>query len=234
MPVIEDIKVSFEAGEAEKIPGLRCRGLMHKRILSMLPEIMGDIERDNLLHPALTYDIVAVKSLSHGVIELEEGTRLHAPLLSHRLAHASELAFGVVTIGNSIAETIDQLFKTGKQLKAVLMEEIANACLYKVSMQFQQRVDERVTKIDLQASGTLAPGDDGFDLGEQERVLALAGAAAINVTLTESFMMKPRHSVSNVIGIGRRMQKWTQIENCSVCAARDRCPHRQTVEALTP
>ena len=234
MPVIHDIDVRFEADEVEKLPGLRCRDLVRKRVLAMLPEIMAGIKRDDLVKPALAYDIVPVKSKSKGVIELEEGTRLHAPLLTHRLARASELAFGVVTIGNAIAESIDQLFKAGEQFKAVLMEEIANACLYKVSMQFQQRVDEVAGKTNLQTSGTLAPGDDGFDLGEQERVLALAGAAGINVTLSGSFMMKPRHSVSNIIGIGRRMPKWTQIENCSVCASRDRCPHRQTLEILSP
>ena len=124
MPVIHDIDVGFEADEVEKLPGLRCRDLMHKRVLSMLPEIMAGIKRDNLIHPALAYNIVPVKSLSNGVIELEEGTRLHAPLLTHRLARASELAFGVVTIGSAIAESINQLFKTGKQLKAVLVEEI--------------------------------------------------------------------------------------------------------------
>jgi len=174
-----------------------------------------------------------VKSLSNGVIELEQGTRLHAPLLVHRLARASGLAFGVATIGNAFAETIEQLFKAGQQFKAVLMEEIANACLYKVSMQFQQRVDDEAGLINLQTSGTLAPGDEGFDLSGQEQVLALADAAAIHVSLSASFMMKPRHSVSNVIGIGRRMQKWTQIENCSVCKSRERCPHRQGIEVLT-
>lgn len=233
MPVIHDIDVGFAAGEVEKLPGLRCRGLMHKRVQSMVTEIMDDIEKHNLLQPALAYGIVPVKFLSNGVIELEQGTRLHAPLLAHRLARASALAFGVATIGNAFAETIEQLFKAGQQFKAVLMEEIANACLYKVSLQFQRRVDAEVDRTNLQASGTLAAGDEGFDLSEQEQVLALAGATAINVSLSESFMMKPRHSLSNVIGIGRRMQKWTQIENCSVCKSRERCPHRQSIEVLS-
>ncbi len=233
MPVIRDIDGSLEAEEVEKLPGFRCRGLMDKRVLSTLPEIMDDIERRKLIRPLLAYGIAPVKSINRGVIELEQGTRLHAPLLTHRLARASSLAFGVATIGNAIADTIGQLFKAGKQFKAVLMEEIANACLYKVSMQFQQEVDEVAGETSLQASGTLAPGDSGFDLGEQDRVLALAGATCINVSLTDSFMMKPRHSVSNVIGIGRRMKKWTNAESCSTCPAYDRCQHRLAIAELS-
>ncbi len=233
MPVIHDIDVSLEAEEVEKLPGFGRRGPMDKRIRSTLPEILDDIERCNLLRPSLAYGVVPVKSIGRGVIELDQGRRLHAPLLTRRLARASSLAFGVATIGNAIAETIGQLFNAGKQFKAVLMEEIANACLYKVSMQFQQRVDEVAGETGLQTSGTLAPGDSGFDLGEQDRVLALAGAKRIGVSLTGSLMMKPRHSISNVIGIGQRMKKWTKAESCSTCPAYDRCQHRLTVAELS-
>lgn len=231
MPIIRDIEVSLDTNEVEEIPGLICRGRMHKRLLATLPEIIADIETDNLIQPALTYDIVSVKSKNKGVIELEEGTCLHAPLLSHHLAQATEIAFGVVTIGNVIGEVMNQLFKTGKQLKAVVMEELANAYLYKLSTRLQQIVDEKAAAETLQASGTLAPGDDGFDMSEQIHVLRLAGAAGINVNLSKSLMMKPRHSLSNVIGIGRRMRKWTQIENCYRCKARNHCPHRLALEA---
>jgi hypothetical protein len=234
MPAIHDFKLTLDASEVKGVPGLRCRGLMQKRVLSMLPEIVGDIEQANLVNPAMAYGSVAVKSRNHGMIELEDGTRLHAPLVAHRLARASKLVFGVVTIGNTITVAIDQLFRTGKQLKAVLMEEIANAYLYKLGMCLQQLIDEQASRESLQASGTLAPGDEGFDLSEQEPVLALAGAAAINVTLSESFMMKPRHSISFVTGIGRRMRKWTQLENCADCAASDRCQYRHSVAGLSP
>lgn len=232
MPVIYDIDAGFAADEVERLPGLLCRGRLHKHVLPMVTEILDDIEKHHLLQPALAYGIVPVKSKSNGVIELEQGSRLYAPLLAHRLARASGLAFGVATIGSAIAETIEQLFRAGRQFKAVLMEEIANACLYKVSMQFQQRVDDEAGLTNLQTSGTLAPGDEGFDLSGQDQVLALSGAAAIHVSLSGSFMMKPRHSVSSVIGIGRRMQKWTQIENCSMCKSRERCPRRQSIGVL--
>lgn len=230
MPVIQDIQVSLNANEAGKIPGLRCRGLMQQRVLDMLPDIIGDISNDNLIQPALAYNIIPVKSKNRDVVELEQGTCLHAPLLVHRLARASRLAFAVVTIGNTIAETINHLFKTGMQLKAILMEELANAYLFKLNMYLQQLVDEAAAAETLVASGALAPGDDGFDVTEQASVLKLAGAADINVSLSRSFMMKPRHSVSHVIGIGRKMQRWTQVENCAECAARDRCPYRHTAE----
>ncbi len=234
MPIIDDIDISFEAGELEKLPGLQCRSKISKRMSAMVSEIIADITQDNLIHPSFTYGIVPVQSMHRGTIELEQGTRLYAPLLAHRLERATSLAFGVATIGNAISETIDQLFQAGKQFKAILMEEIANAYLYKVSMQLQHQVEEAAGTQDLQTSGTLAPGDDGFDLDEQDRVLALAGAAGINVSLSESFMMTPRHSISNVIGIGQRMPSWTQLENCSLCAARDRCRHQHSIKALSP
>lgn len=229
MPVIVDINIGLNAEEAVTIPGLRCRGLMQKRILSLLPGIFDEIKQSSLVRPAIAWEIVEVETIKDGVMKLHDGSRLQAPLLSHRMRRASRLAFIVATLGEGIGRHINGLFNSGQQLKAILTEEIANAWLFRVSQLSQEWVDKEAAKTGLQASGSLSPGDEGFPLQGQAQVLEQSGAARLGIALSEYSMMTPRHSLSSVIGLGRRMQRWTQVENCAECRARDRCPHRHTL-----
>jgi cobalamin-dependent methionine synthase I len=232
MPLIHDLPVSLSVDEVKAIPGLRSRGAMHKRVQILLPEILNEIETANLIQPAIVYEVVEIKAKGDREVVLNDNSRLLSPLVAHRLKRASRLVFAVATIGKTIDTFITDLFSSGKHLKALVTEELTNACLHKVSIQIQQRIDTEASRLQLQASGFLAPGDEGFPIGQQRHVLRLAGARQINITLSETSMMTPRHSVSKVIGLGRHMRKWTQVESCAECASRDRCPHRQTVAVM--
>jgi len=157
---------------------------------------------------------------------LENGDILVAPLLAHRIAGASHILFGVATIGSAMAETVRRCFTQGNSLKAILMEQLANAALFETINRLQTLAEKRASAVGLTASGPLSPGDhEGFSLDQQATVLKLAGATKIDIAMTQTGQMNPVHSISVVIGLGTSMRKWTKVDDCRICRSRDRCCH---------
>ena len=234
MPVVNNLNIEFQIQDADKLKSLSSTGSMHPRIRGMFPEILAFLHDAGVAAPRISYEIVEIDSIQPGIITLQGGRTLLSPLLSHRLAGAMYMAFGVATIGKTPAETISEWFAGRHHVKAFVLEEIANALLFKVSEKLHQTIEEQAALMGLSASGTASPGDhDGFEINQQQTVLELAGADAIGIKITSTNQMDPVHSISIVSGIGSNMKKWSRADNCSICRAREKCVHRLNYEELT-
>ena len=234
MPVVDNFTIEFQIQDADKLKSLSYTGSMHPRIRGLLPEILAYLHEADLVVPAISYEIVKIDSIKPGLISLRGGNTLLTPLLSHRLAGASYISFGVTTIGTGIAKTVSRWFAEGRHVKAYVLEEIANALLFKVSEKLQELIETQAALLGLSTGGPVSPGDhDGFEIDQQKTVLALAGAGAIGIKMTSTNQMDPVHSVSFVSGIGRKMKKWSRADNCSICRAREKCIHRLNYQELT-
>ena len=226
MPVIRNISADLDIQKLQELAAVNGNSPISARLEGLLPEILIDINRNKLIVPSMCYEIVAVHKITPGKITLNNGDILEAPLLAHRIARASHILFGVTTIGCAMAKTVRQCFKNGRNVKAVLMEEIANAALFETTNGLHSLAEEQARCMELNASGPLSPGDhEGFGLDQQATVLALAGAESLGITMAQTGQMWPIHSVSFVIGLGKQMQEWKRIDDCRICGSRDKCRH---------
>lgn len=233
MPQVNNFQVEFQLEEADKLKSLSCTGSMHPRIRGMFPEILAYLHDRGLVTPRMAYEIVDIDSIEPGCISLRGGKKLLSPLLSHRLAGAVSMSFGVATIGKAVAGTISDWFADGRHVKAFVLEEIANALLFRVSEKLHELIEEEAAGMGLSVSGALSPGDhDGFDIEQQKAVLTLAGAGTVGINMTSTNQMDPVHSISFISGVGEKMQKWSRADNCSICRAREKCVHRLNYEEL--
>ena len=234
MPVINDQTTGLDIPRLEGLAGLNVCRPSNLRIKNLLPEILADINDTTLLEPAKSYEVVAVRKIAPGKITLDSGVTLDAPLLAHRMARASQILFGVATIGGAMAEAVRRCFRDGRTVKAILMEEVANAALFETANGLHSLAEEQASLMGLSTSGPLSPGDhDGFGLDQQASVLALAGADNLGITMTQTGQMYPIHSASVVIGLGKNMRKWTRIDDCRTCRSRDKCGHyRRASESI--
>jgi len=234
MPVVNDFNIDFQIQDAEKLKSLNYTGTLHPRIRGMIPEILDYIHDNNLVEPVVSYETVKIDTINSGIFSLDGGESLYSPFLTHKLARATHLVFGVATIGNSINETITQWFSDRSHVKAFVLEEIANTLLFRVSEHLHTQIESDAVAAGLTASGPASPGDiEGFDINQQKTVLSLAGAGQIGIRMTSTQQMDPVHSVSVVIGVGERLNKWTRADNCNICKARDKCVHRLNFEEIT-
>lgn len=226
MPVIDNQSTELSSRSLESLVTLPCSRRVTGRIRSLLPEVLSDIGNEGWIAPKSCFEIEAVERIGRGRVILDGGVTLFAPLVAHRLGRATHILFGAATIGTAMADEIRRCFTDGQNLKAVLMEEMANIALFEAANELLLAADHRASAMGLNTSGPLSPGDfEGFGLDQQGKVISLARADRLDITLTRAGQMHPVHSVSVIIGIGKKMRKWTRIDDCKACRSRDRCSH---------
>lgn len=182
--------------------------------------------KKNLLRRRIASNVLPVKKVSSSAITLGNGQIIRSSEVEGRLKNASHLLGSVCSIGSAIADEIQQLQLAGKHLSAVLLDSIASFSLIRLANQMETNADCTAKGMNLQAGGRINPGDNGFDLSEQSKVLEIAGADQIGVNLSTGHMMTPRFSMSAIFGLGVDIGKPHSDQMCDACNARDRCPHR--------
>lgn len=233
MPIVKGATLALTFEEIAQYPGLRCRGLARSKSADLLRSHLKEINSQSLFQPDFAYNIVPLEHISQGCMYLPGNKVLPAPIAAHRLKRASHVVLAVCTLGEEIDSAISQLFHRKKRFHAMIMEELSNYALFKLSGLLEERVTKEADGLGLMASGPLSPGDDGFELSAQQLIIDLAGAADIGVNLSSGQMMNPRHSVSILYGLGKQMPQWTHAQNCEDCSSRERCKHRLVLAVAT-
>jgi hypothetical protein len=229
MPVISDLHVPLTTEAVSRAWGPSRARLTTPRMLARVSDILARMDAEQWLRPAITYRVSKVVASGPGWMELAGGSRLRAPLLNHHLPRATHLAAGVCTLGSALENQVSKWFASSERLSAVVLDDIGTFALYELSDRLEAILQQAAASMGLEASGVLAPGEDGFDLAEQRTVAQLAGGTEIGVSLTSTAMFVPRKTVSLLVGFGHRMPRWSRGERCAVCSSRERCPHRRRV-----
>jgi hypothetical protein len=225
--------IPLSLAEVEAWPGLGCRGLAGPRVRARLGDILARIDDEHLLQPVGSYEIWPVAQQRPGRLMLENGMVLAAPLLGHHFRRARALAAVTASIGARLGEQVSAWFAAGKYLRAVLLDEIGNFALGRLTAQLYEAVEADGRRRGLSVSSPLHPGnDDGFGLDAQPDVLALSGGEALGISLSRTGMMLPEKSRSAVLGLGRDMPRWSRAQGCARCKSRARCAHRLTGAAV--
>jgi hypothetical protein len=231
MPVIANLRVPLSVEDVMRAWGPRRAKLASPRMLALVAELLERAETENWIQPAVSFRVWPIIQSGPGWMELCNGSRLQARLLTHHLRGASHLALGVCTVGAALEKRVSEWFALNERLRGVVLDEIGTLVLYRLSDQLETLMQKEAAILRLEASGVLNPGEDGFDLSEQATVAQLAGGESIGVSVTTTGMLIPRKSLSLLMGFGARMPQWSRGERCARCGARERCPHRQQILA---
>ncbi|HXQ25068.1 MAG TPA: hypothetical protein VN822_01550 [Candidatus Acidoferrales bacterium] len=234
MGVITNLRVPLSIEDVTHAWGARRGKLASPRMLALVAELLERAETENWLQPAVSFQVWPIVEHGPGWMELSNGSRLKARLLSHYLRGASHLALGICTVGAAVENRVSEWFAASERLRAVVLDDIGSLALYRLSDQIEALLQKEAEARGLEASGVLSPGEDGFELTEQAKVAELAGGKSIGISITSTGMMIPRKSLSMVMGFGAQMPKWGRGERCARCGARERCPHRQQVLVGAP
>ncbi|HVB85559.1 MAG TPA: hypothetical protein VNK23_02700 [Candidatus Dormibacteraeota bacterium] len=194
----------------------------------LLSDLLEQIELHNWIQPRISFQVHPIVARSREQFTLRGGSRIFSPMLEHYLPAATQVAAGVCTIGDAIENQVRADFAASDRLRAVMLDEIGTLALYRLGDQLEKTIHGEAARLGIEASGALNPGEDTFPITQQETVLELAGGAAIGISYTTTGMLRPRKTLSMILGLGKQMRKWSRGERCAVCAARVRCPHRRS------
>ena len=188
------------------------------------------LEGEELLAEMSAFRVHGLDTVRGETLHLGD-TVLHAPALARLGEAMTGIAAGACTLGPGVEARVSSLFQAKKPLVAMALDELASEKLFRLSDRLHVRIRSEARRQGLRLGDTENPGDAGIPLGEQQRVLALAGMHAIGVSRTG--MLSPVKSLSFVVPLGPSLAPSSIQPRCAHCASRERCSMR-TAHATRP
>jgi hypothetical protein len=223
MQILTDLKVEFTLADvwASELGGRA----PNPSLLKMGEEVYA--EAVSLIAPAALFDLFPVGRVMHNRIVLENGRVLRGADVSRFLAPARQVIVGMATLGPALEKCASRYFAQRERARGYLIDCIGTAALSRLVQELCGRLETTVAVESGYPMGfPISPGDGGWPLDEQRILFELAPAERIGVTLTDSFVMLPKKSISFVIGLGPNIQTGAEGSQCDYCSVRDTCRYR--------
>jgi hypothetical protein len=190
---------------------------------------MWNEQLDNFLRPRLLYSLYKIKS-SRNALVLENNIVLKSTKLSKVFRGCSNLVCFLVTIGNVIEEEINSHTSQKRSSDAYILDAMGSVLVEDMAAQFHRRMRKKFQKEDKAVTIRLSPGYCDWLLEEQKKIFSLLDADKVGIELTDSYLMKPRKSISGIFGImpSTYRQNHPPYNPCSECEKID-CAARRGV-----
>jgi hypothetical protein len=185
------------------------------------PAMIGR-EALTLSSSAISYRIVPVTHVHGETIGTGEAT-LCAPGLAAQSGELRAVAAAACTLGTAIQERVSALFAARQPSHALALDMAGNQLLFRLAHRTVAAIRGEARRKGLGLGIEASPGDPGVPLCQQATVLALANAARIGISATETGMLSPLKSLSFLVALGPNLRKRAAPGRCSCCPSRDRC-----------
>jgi len=158
----------------------------HKKKSNKINDTLIDIIREekekiySLLHASAVYKILDYSETNHHPI----------------FKNADKVALSICTIGPSVESESTRLMKKNETLRGLVVDALGSEAAEEAAEQVDKMLFNKARKMDLWPSRRFSPGYKNWDIKEQKYIFQTLPSEDIGVTLTESYMMVPRKSVS--------------------------------------
>lgn len=184
-------------------------------------------EAVNLAKPVAYVGFFPVNGFSKRRLELENGFALTGGLVAHLLGEAQEIAVLVCTIGQALEERAREYFTKGKPAQGYILDALGTVALGNLAEDARSHTEAQVNQRGLQASTPISPGHADWALSEQQVLFKLVPTNQTAVLLNASFLMRPRKSLTMVLGLGKEMITHKEASQCEYCALTKTCAYRR-------
>lgn len=187
----------------------------------------------------LTEDMIslAVKTLSpkaiHGVFEIDgkkicgSNLILNGEDISSHLHNAKKCIIFAATLGAK-AEMQINLFQKNDMEKAVIFDAVCDAYIESFADSYCEKLRKQFKKDGFYINTRFSPGYGDFSIEKQKDIVAaLKSDKLIGLTVTDSFILLPRKSITALIGVFDTPPTG-KTRGCDSCNMQDRCKMRGT------
>ena len=203
MKILDDLAIELNTEEIIKLlKSPNSTRTPPKELVQEIEELKK--EAFPLIHPKAIYDkFSSIQMKPRHLFEMSEETFL-----------------AICTISKELENKVSELSQNGNLSQAVIFDAIASHAAEETAEVVNQIILEREKDIFLEKEHTarFSPGYCRWTVEEgQKMIFHLLPAGIIDVKLTDSFMMRPRKSVSFAINIGRKVEEGLGIKECDTC-----------------
>ena len=161
------------------------------------------------------------------IVRAEPPFTMEGNSIRKHLAGAERIVFLAATIGEAVEDAVTRHFDEGSYAYSVLLDAAATTAVEQTCDACEAMLRPQFAKEGFAMRWRFSPGYGDWDIHAQRSLLRLTRADAIGISLTESFMLCPRKSVTAVIGLVRGGSDGKELpRGCAVCSKLD-CPSRK-------
>lgn len=180
--------------------------------------------------PQSIWQLYPYEAGTHLLTTNNNSLELSSSSIIKHLNNSSYVIILAATIGHAIENIIEQYFKTGDYTTGFLIDAAATAAVEQLADNLSIVLQNQFNKSGYHLTSRFSPGYGNWQLDVQPELLASINASVIGIDCTESYMLKPRKSITAVIGLEKQtnITKTACINNnsCQHCQQRN-CPSRK-------
>ena len=182
-------------------------------------------ETINTARPRFIYNIFTLEK-NGGILLKNTELVLKGKDIAKHLEKSEKCAVLCATLGSEIEMRINYYSKT-ELLKSVILDACASTLIEALCDDAEALIKMAAEENGFFITGRYSPGYGDFDISVQKDLLNIIEAPKrLGVTVTDSFIMLPRKSVSAVIGFQSEKSE-KEIDKCSTCNLKGNCSFRK-------
>jgi hypothetical protein len=190
MPVLKDISFSLDMDRVMQRQGFKDTSRVRPGMKETIAALVEEAGKQRLIESAVAYETYQVVQIEPERILLPGGVALDGSLLPSRSPNARRLIIVVSTIGPRLETRVKEYTSAGDTLKGMLLDGIGSTAMHSITQEACAHIFKLVVGDTRDIGPTFSPGMAGFPLTEQPRMLTLARAESVGVTLTSSGVME--------------------------------------------
>lgn len=210
----EDIRVNISKKDVLRLLG-RKNGNAPARTEKRLNQFIDQVR--NLVKAKVVHSIQKITDKGKSTVTLEGGISFKSVKLAEALSKCDKATVFLVTIGSEIDVIINDLSNKNKLSDAYIYDAIGSVAVEAVVDDFQNKFDFALSDSLKSTTLRFSPGYCDWNIKEQKKIFELLDGKAAGFSLSPTFFMNPRKSVSGVFGIAPGTAE-ARPDQCSMCS----------------
>lgn len=198
-----------------------------REILEQFNLAMDMVKSQDIIHGQAVTLAQEISMISNEEVILTNGGIVQGKRIHKLMPHVTHLVMAVCTIGKALENLSRKFIREDNPLIGVVLDGIGSAAVDCLVEETSYYISAMAADMGLMSSSPISPGMPGLPLETQQTLFALLPTGAIDTRLTSSNMMIPFKSSSMIIGLGKKMPRWSKKEVCKKCHLFMHCRYKK-------
>ncbi|WP_298703503.1 methionine synthase [uncultured Veillonella sp.] len=155
---------------------------------------------------------------TNGIVKSEPPLQIKGSTILKHLEKSERVYVMAVTIGEGVELRSAELFKEGNYTLGLLVDAAATTAVEQVADQVNAIIDKEAARLGYTTTWRFSPGYGNWDLTIQKELAHSIGTSRIGLSVTDSFLLFPRKSVTAIIGCMPKGETVQTKRGCSSCS----------------
>ncbi|SKA96432.1 hypothetical protein SAMN05443428_12113 [Caloramator quimbayensis] len=140
------------------------------------------------------------------------------------IKNCSKILYCIITLGNTVTESIDEMFKKGSFLEGVLLDAMSSSLLFEYNSQMYSYLFDWAAKEDLGITCRIAPGDGEIPIEYQRDIVErIETSKNHGISVMKGNAINPSKSMSYIHGADKELERIKMLHSCKDCSNLNCC-----------